>query len=73
MKLTLSALRRIIREAVQQDCWGGSRPEETYDEELVEDEAYKKHSVLVPDDVKRPINAWMKQMGLAGTKKKRRR
>lgn len=72
MRLHLGELRTLIREAVD-DCWGGSRPEETYDEELVEDEAYKKHSVLVPDDVKKPINAWMKAMGLAGAKKKRPR
>jgi hypothetical protein len=70
MKLRLGDLRRVICE-VAADCWGGSRPEETYDEELEEDDAYKKKSVLVPDDVKHSINKYFKAMGLSGTKKKR--
>jgi hypothetical protein len=72
MRLTIGELRGLIHEAVE-DCWGGSRPEETYNEELVEDEAFNKHSVLVPDDVKKPIKKWMKAMGLSGVKKKRSR
>jgi hypothetical protein len=72
MRTTLGALRRIIREvAAADDCWGGSRPEETYDEELVEDDAWKKQSVMSPDDVKHSINAWMGKMGLSGRRKKR--
>jgi hypothetical protein len=68
VKLQLSELRSLIREAL-----AGSRPEENYDNELAEDEAWKQHSVMVPDDVKAPINKWMKSMGLAGAKKKRAR
>ena len=71
MQLRLHDLRRLIREAIA-DC-AGSRPEEHYDNELAEDEAWKEHSVLVPDDVKTSINAWMKAMHLSGAKKKRRR
>lgn len=70
--MAVGELRRLIREATE-DCWGGSCPEETYDEELVEDEAWKKHSVLVPDDVKASISKYMKDMGLSGTKKRLRR
>ncbi len=62
MKVTLGELRGLVKEAI--DCWGGSRPEETYEQTLDEDEAYKKRSVLVPDDIKKSINSWMKQMGL---------
>ena len=56
---------------VSQDCWGGSQPNEMYEQELEDDPDLKKHSVLVPDDVKAPISKFMKAMGLAGTKKKR--
>lgn len=61
----------MLREA-SSDCWGGSRPEETYDEELDEDEALNKRSVFVPDDVKKAISKWSHAMGLAGTKKRSR-
>lgn len=70
MRLTIGDLRRAIREACEGDCFGGSCPEETYDEELAEDDAWKAKSALVPDDVKRSINGWMKQMGLSGRRKK---
>lgn len=71
MKTTLGELRRLVRETVKDDCWGGSYPEETYDEELVEDDDLKKHSVYVPDDVKAQIGTYFKKMGLAGTKKRK--
>jgi hypothetical protein len=70
MKILLRELRQVIREAI--DCWGGSRPEEMYEEELVNDPDLKKHSVIVPDDVKRPVTNYLKAMGLAGTKRKKR-
>lgn len=70
MRLTLGELRRLLREA-EEDCWGGSRPEETYDELLEDDPAYKKRSVLVPDDIKEPISKWMAAMGLSRRLKKR--
>lgn len=69
MRLTMATLRQLVRESVH-DCWGGSHPTETYDQELTEDdEAYQKHSVMVPDDVKASINKWAKAMGLSGRKK----
>ncbi len=68
MNVRLGDVRVMIREAID-DCWGGSHPEETYRQELDEDEALKKHSVLVPDDIKKSISCWMKKMGLAGTHK----
>jgi hypothetical protein len=70
MKLTLGELRSVISEAI--DCWGGSHPEETYDELLEDDPTLAKHSVLVPDDVKKSISKWSKAMGLSGRPKKKR-
>lgn len=71
MRLTIGDLRRAIREAVADDCFGGSYPEETYDEELAEDDAWKKRSVLVPDDVKKSISSWMGKMGLSGRRRRK--
>ena len=68
MKITIGELRCIIRE-VSGDCWGGSHPDETYNQELVDDDHLAKKSILVPDDVKKAIAKWMLTMGLAGTKK----
>lgn len=70
MRLTLRQLRRLIREATD-DCWGGSHPEEMYEQEFEDDPALKKKSVLVPDDIKRSISKWSRAMGLSGRKKKR--
>lgn len=61
----------MVREAA--DCWGGSQPEEMYENELEADPSLKKKSVLVPDDVKKSISKWSAAMGLSGTKKKRSR
>jgi hypothetical protein len=71
MKLRLSVLRRLIHEAAS-DSWAGSRPEEAYDEELAEDDALTQ-SVLVPKDVQKKIGSYFKAMGLAGTKKTKKR
>jgi hypothetical protein len=71
MRIRIGALRYIIRE-VANDCWGGSRPEETYDEELVDDDAYKKRSVIVPDDIKKSIDKWSLAMGLSSKSKRAR-
>lgn len=71
MRLTLGQLRRSIREAIEKDCWGGSHPEEMYEQELEDDPSYHKHSVYVPDDVKKSISKWSKDMGQSQTKKKR--
>ena len=72
MRTTLGELRRILLEEIEPDCWGGTRPDETYSELLEDDPVYQKKSVLVPDDVKHSINSWMKKMGLAGPMKKGR-
>ena len=71
--LRLGELRQLIREYAEDGDMAGSRPEEHYSNELSEDEAYQKSSVMVPDDVKKPINNWMKAMGLSGHPKKRSR
>lgn len=60
MKITLGQLRRIIREVV-----GGSQPDETYSEELLDDPGFKEKSVLVRDDAKKKIRAWAKDMKLS--------
>ena len=41
MKLTLKRLREIIRETI-----GGSQPEESYEEELLDDPSFKKKSFI---------------------------
>ena len=63
MKVRVGDLRRLVREAV--DCWGGTRPEETYHEVLVDEPAFAEHSVMVPDDIKRALRVWMRLMGLS--------
>jgi hypothetical protein len=68
LKLTIGELRILIREATS-DCWGGSHPEEIYEQELADDPSLAKQSVLVPDDIKDSIRKWMKVMGLSGHKK----
>jgi hypothetical protein len=69
MRVTVGELRSLIRETV--NTYAGSRPEESYEQELADDPLmFEKDSVLVPKDVKKSIKSWMKQMGLAGGKKK---
>lgn len=63
MRISVGELRLLIREAI--DCWGGTRPEETYDEVLANDPTFLKRSVLVPDDIKNTIVVWMQLMGLS--------
>jgi hypothetical protein len=43
---------------------GGNYPEESYDKQLLDDPAYMKPSVYVPDDIKTKINKWAKDMGM---------
>lgn len=69
MKLTFSELKTLIREATG-DCWAGSRPDEMYEQELMDDPAMKKRSVMVPDDIKDKIGRYFKAMGLSGKKKR---
>jgi len=63
MRIRVGELRKLIRESI--DCWGGSQPEETYNELLINDPTYQERSVYVPDDIKQQIVRWMKLMGLA--------
>lgn len=69
MKLTLLELKTLIREAAG-DCWAGSRPDEMYEQELMDDPALKKKSVMVPDDIKDKIGHYFRAMGLSGKKKR---
>lgn len=72
MKIHLGNLRKLIREILEQENkknhWGGSIPDENYEEELLNDPSYKEKSVYVPDDVKQKINKWAKKMGLVKNK-----
>jgi hypothetical protein len=75
-RITVGQLRRSIREEFKRlcearDCWGGSQPEETYDQLLVDDPVYAERSVYVPDDIKDAIKKWMVAMGLDGRKRSR--
>lgn len=60
VKLTISQLRHIIKEAI-----AGSQPEENYSEELLDDPAFNKKSVYVPDDVKKKLRKWYRAMKLS--------
>jgi len=60
MKVTLGRLRALIREGLS-----GSQPEERYDTELLDDPAWSKDSVYVPNDVKNKIKKWMKDMKMS--------
>jgi len=60
MRITLGHLRSLIREVI-----GGSQPDETYSEELLDDPAFKEKSVLVRDDAKKKIKSWAKDMKLS--------
>jgi len=72
MRLTLLRLKALVREAVSSDCWGGSQPEETYDQELVLDDSFKATSTYVSDETKREIETWLAQLGLSHPHKKKR-
>jgi len=69
MKIRISELREIIREAIKRKNLGGSHPDESHDKELMDDEAFGKPSVYVPDDIKVKIKKWAKDMGLSTNKK----
>jgi hypothetical protein len=63
-------LRKLIREFVAvHKSRRGSHPEEQYDEELLDDPAFNSGSVYVPDDIKKKIKKWAKDMGLSTSKK----
>lgn len=60
MRMTVGDLRLLIRETL-----AGSHPDETYDEELLDDDSFKKPSVYVPDWAKDRIRAWARDMKLS--------
>lgn len=59
MRITVGELRALIRETL-----AGSQPDETYDEELLDDDSFKKQSVYVPDWAKKKIRSWAQDMKL---------
>ena len=62
MKTDLSALRTFIFEEVKnlkEEWWS-----ESYDKRLYDDESINKKSVYVPDDIKKSIKKWIKDMML---------
>ena len=60
MKLSIRRLREVIRKSL-----AGSQPDETYSMELMDDPAFSEKSVYVPDDVKKKIRKWAKDMKLS--------
>lgn len=60
MKLSYKKLKSIIRESLK-NC-------APYDKEIIDDLSYSQESTYVPDDVKKPINKWLKLMGLSKRK-----
>jgi len=60
MRITLSQLREEIRRVL-----AGSQPDETYEEELFDDPAFKEKSVYVPDFAKKRMKTWAKDMKLS--------
>jgi len=51
MTLTVGDLRCVIREAFKED--------------IIDDPAFKKTSVIVPSDIKKPVKKWVKKMKLS--------
>jgi len=65
-------LRKLIKEFIkahEKNVKGSSHPEESYDKELLDDSAFNAGSVYVPDDIKKKIKKWAKDMGLSTNKK----
>jgi len=56
VKTSIGAIRAIIREQ-----WYL----EAYDHDMLDDEAFNKESLYVPDKVKRVIKSWLVDMGLS--------
>jgi hypothetical protein len=59
MKIKIGQLQEIIRKTI-----AGSVPDESYSSNLLDDPAFLKKSVYVPDDIKDEIVAWAKKMKL---------
>ena len=60
MKITIGRLREEIRKSL-----AGSHPDESYSEELLNDPSFDEKSVYVPDDIKKSIRSWAKDMKLS--------
>ena len=60
MRMTIRQLREEIRKSL-----AGSQPEEAYSEELLNDPSFDEKSVYVPDDIKKSIKTWAKDMKLS--------
>ena len=66
-------IQQLLKEFVKEySARSGSHPEENYHTELLDDPAYKAASVYVPDDIKKNIDKWAKDMGMSTTKKKKK-
>ena len=61
MKITIKELRQLIREKIQEE----ESKDKTYKQELEDDPSYKEKSVLVPDDIKKKIKKWSRDMKLS--------
>lgn len=69
----LDALKTLIRELVKEhSSFAGSHPEESYQDNLLDDPAYKSDSVYVPRDIKVKIDKWAEDMGLKSKRRKKR-
>ena len=60
MRMTVRQLREAIRKSL-----AGSQPDETYAEELLDDDSFQEPSVYVPDWAKKKIKSWAKDMGMS--------
>lgn len=60
MRIKLGRLREAIRRSL-----AGSMPEESYSIELLDDPAFEKDSVYVPNWAKKKIKKWAKDMKLS--------
>lgn len=63
MKISIKDLKKIIREELTR-INRGSHPEESYSEELFSDPTFDQKSVYVPEDIKKKIKKWGKDMGM---------
>ena len=66
----VKTFKELLREFIKEySSRAGSHPEESYHDELLDNPAYKTDSVYVPNDIKKKINKWAKDMGLSTRKK----
>ena len=59
-------VREEIKRMVSEEWWA-----ESYDKDLMDDPAFKRRSILVPDDIKDSIRSWSRKMGLSNLKRSR--